>query len=134
MPRKADTFIEIKEGHIKYQYRAYHRIEENGMYSWYIPSFQMFYSSKTKEEGDQRTEAMAQSFFSFWFEKEKSFRGFIHEIHHFGFRASQHNLTVNKLLTHKINHAEFGYANGHASEEFKNSISELKETRLVVAI
>ena len=134
MPKKAANFIEIQGNKINYRYQIYHREEENGMVSWYVPAFQMFFSSKTKEEGDARSKAMVKSFFMYWFEKEKSFRGFIHEIHHFGFRASQHNLTVNRLLTHKINHAAFGYANGHAFEEFKNSIVETKNDSLAVAL
>ena len=69
-----------------------------------------------------------------WFEKEKSFRGFIHEIHHFGFRSKSHNLTVNKLLTHKINQASFAYANGHASEEFVNSIPQTQNDSLAIII
>lgn len=134
MPKEVANIIEIQGGRINYRYQAYRREEENGMISWYIPAFQMFFSSKTKEEGDLRSHAMVKSFFIFWLEKEKSFRGFVHEIHHFGFRAPHHNLTVNKLLTHKINNAAFGYANGHASQEFKNSIVETKKDSLAVAI
>lgn len=134
MPKKAINFIEIKEKQIDYRYESYRRQEANGMISWYIPAFQMYFSSKTKEEGDIRSKAMVNSFFMYWFEKEKSFRGFIHEIHHFGFRAPGHNLTVNQLLTHKINRASFGYANGHASKEFVNSISEVQNGSLAVTI
>lgn len=76
MSKEAVNFIKIKEGQINYRYDSYRRQEENGMFSWYIPAFQMFFSSKTKEEGDVRARAMVKSFFMYWFEKEKSFRGF----------------------------------------------------------
>lgn len=64
---KRETFIEIiGDGTINFGYHSRFIIEKNGMYSWYIPAYKMFFSSKTKEEGQARGIAMVKSFFMFW--------------------------------------------------------------------
>lgn len=137
MAKKPDAQIKIDiiNGKVDYSFGAYHRVEENGMYSWYIPSFRIFFSSKTKEQGTKRSITMTRSFIKYWLERKKSFRGFVLELHHLGFRASHfHDLTVNQILTRKIGNAEFGYMNGHTAEEFKNSKSEVIEDNLAMAV
>ena len=138
MPSKQpDIFVKIniKGGGIEYRYAYYHRTEKNGMHSWYIPGFNMFFSTKTQEAGSVRAAAMVKSFFIDYFEKQDSFRSFILELHRLGFRASSyHDLTINKLLTKKIPTAQLGYVNGHASTEFKNSTSQISEGSLAMAI
>lgn len=39
--------------------------EPNGMFSWHIPEFDIYFSSKTKPIGDNKAKSMVKSFFNF---------------------------------------------------------------------
>ena len=106
MSDKQPTFIEINNGRIYCGFHAYHKKTESGMYSWYIPGFNIRFSSKDKETGDKRAIIMVNAFFSYWVDRV-SYREFILEIHKLGFKAPQHDLTVNRLLTKKVHTAKF---------------------------
>ena len=113
------TFIEVTgTGVINFGYHSRFIIEEDGTYSWYIPAYKMFFSSKTKEEGQQRGISMVKSFFMFW-DKQNSYRGLILEIHNLGFRVPQyHNLTVSELIRKKRTSAKFNSTENLIPESF----------------
>ena len=137
MSKVPDTFVEIniQKRNIHYQYSVYTREESNGMYSWYVPGFNMFFSSRTESDGQKRAAAMVKSFFIDYFERQKNFRSFVLELHRLGFRANKlHDLTINKLLTKRIPYATLGYLNGHAFEQFPNSKETVSKGELEMAI
>lgn len=135
MKEKGDTHIVIEEGKISYQFSARFKMEDNGTFSWYIPSFKMFFSSKTKEQGDIRARAMAKSFFVHYLTNEKSFRNFILELHNLGFRAPlNHDLTVNKLLTKRLSYAKFNSRIVSIPKEFQDSENIINQDDLAMAL
>lgn len=122
--------IEIRNGEVKCVFDAKFIVETNGMYSWYIPAFNMFYSSRTREEGIVTGRAMSKSFFSYWLEKEKDFRSLILEINKLGFKAPDHRITVNKLLSGKTSRAKF-QSNQNVQNEFANSEKQEMELEMI---
>ena len=122
MSEKQPTYIEFKEDRkIHFAFHSRFIVEKNGMYSWYMPAYKMFFSSKTKEEGIKRGVAMAKSFFMFW-DKQNSYRGLILELHHLGFRAPQyHNLVVSEMIRKKRRFAKFNATDVTIPEAFADS-------------
>lgn len=128
------TFINMTREGIKYGFHARYRVEENGMYSWYIPAFDIYFSSQTKEQGDKRAVAMTKSFFNHWINYE-SFRSFILQIHKLGFKASEHHeLTIKQLISRQRIDAKFKSKDGFIPEEFKNSETVEQEGNLEMAM
>ncbi len=132
--KKQPTYIEFKEGKIFYGFHARYIKEENGMYSWYIPAFDIYFSSKTKEDGHKRAQAMTKSFFKVWINNE-GVRSFILQIHKLGFKApSNHQAIIRDLISKKINTAKFKSTAGHLPDDFAGSESEIQESELAMAI
>jgi hypothetical protein len=120
--------IKINAGKVSCTGHALHVIEKNGMYSWYFPGFEMFFSSTTREEGRQLAHAMAKSFFIYWLEKENNFNQMILEITKLGFKTIDHRATVNNILRGKKHKASFEVY-GRKDQSFKNA--EKEELKLV---
>lgn len=128
------SFINFTKGKINYAFHARYVKEENGMYSWYIPSFDIYFSSNTKEQGDKRAIAMTRAFFSHWINQE-SFRSFILQIHKLGFKAPEnHDFTIKQLLNKKIFEVKLKSKNGIIPAEFKNSELVEQEGNLELAM
>jgi hypothetical protein len=128
------TYINFTKEGIKYAFHARFIVEENKMYSWYIPAFKMFFSTKTEEEGEKRAIAMTKSFFKFW-KEEDSFRGLLHEINYLGFKATHyHDLTMNRMLKGQLNHAKFKAGEDYIPEDFIGSKSVLHEGELAMTM
>jgi len=106
MSNTSRNFIKIDAGKMHCSWELYHKIEDNGMHSWYIPAFKLFYSTATAEQGEKRGMNMTKSFFDFYL-KKGSFKEFILEIHKLGFKSDRHNLVMRDLLNHKIDKANF---------------------------
>lgn len=106
MGENKQTFISIEKGKIHTGFHVFNKKAENGMYSWYIPGYNIRFSSETKEQGEKRAVTMVKAFFTYW--KKSSNREFILEIHRLGFKASEHHeLTVSRLISKKITSAKF---------------------------
>lgn len=128
------SFIHMTRDGINYGFHAHYKAEENGMYSWYIPAFDIYFSSQSIEQGNKRAVAMTRSFFNHWIEHE-SFRSFILQIHKLGFKASEHHeLTIKQLISRKRIDAKFKSKDGIIPEEFKNSDIVEQEGNLALAI
>lgn len=83
---KKKPFIRILPDHIEYGYNARYKLEPSGYYSWHIPSFDIYFSSKSKEDGSKRAKAITQSFFNYWIGQE-GFERFIDKIGRLGYKA-----------------------------------------------
>ncbi|HQS23209.1 MAG: hypothetical protein B7Y11_01240 [Sphingobacteriia bacterium 24-36-13] len=100
-------YIQINETGINYSFKSYYRKEENGMYSWHIPAYNLFFSSDSVEKGTERGRKMVRSFYSFWI-KQQGFKNFLLEIHKLGFRIpTNHDYNLMQMLNRKIHSAKF---------------------------
>lgn len=79
-----DNYIDIKPGHIDYAFTAKYRKEPSGLYSWYIPSFDIYFSSSSHEDGEKRSKALTFSFFNYWIQNE-GFEAFLNKLERLGF-------------------------------------------------
>lgn len=107
MSKSEPTFISINNGKISCGFHIFFKSDENGVFSWFIPGFNIRFSSKDKESGDKRAIIMVKAYFNYWIERV-SYREFLLNIHRSGFKASEnHELTISRLLTRKTNSAKF---------------------------
>lgn len=83
------NFIQISPSRISYGFQIHSIKEANGMYSWYIPSFDTYFSSNDKELGEQRAIEISKSFFNYWL-KKKGYRAFLMQILKLGYQADSH--------------------------------------------
>ena len=83
------NFIQISPHNISYGFGTLNIQELDGSYSWYIPSFDIYFSSKTKEQGNERARAMVKSFFNFWLTNQ-GFRAFALQLFKLGYKTSTH--------------------------------------------
>lgn len=134
MANNKTPYINFSKNKIDYGFHARYVKEENGMYSWYIPSFDIYFSSNTKEQGDKRAISMTRAFFSHWINQE-SFRSFILQIHKLGFKAPEnHDFTIKQLLNKKIFDVKLKSKNSVLPEDFKNSELVEQQGNLELAI
>jgi hypothetical protein len=104
--KKTIPFIQFTDEGIKVSFNVLGK-KEGDMYSWYVPAYDIYFSSPTEEIGRKRAKSAVMSFFNYW-TKEQSFKNFILEIHKLGFRASEnHELTVKKLIDKQHIKAKF---------------------------
>ena len=130
---KEPTFIKFSKEGIHYAFHARSIQEKNGMFSWYIPAFDIFFSSKDRETGRAKAKSMTESFFTYWIGQE-SFRAFILQIHKLGFKSPNHDLTVSEMIKRKRSDAKFTSKNEYLPEGFLNSESIVEEGELAMAI
>lgn len=112
--------IHIKKGVIDYTINARFK-EEGGMYSVYIPSFDIYFSAPTMDEADRRVTVMMDSFFHFWI-TQQGWKKFVMEIHKLGFRAKGHALAMKNLLNHRPVDAKLNSLDGNIPPEFDSSL------------
>ena len=133
MAEKQPTFIKLDNGKVNFAFHARFIKEPDGLYSWYIPAYKMFFSSGSIDEGQKRAIVMAKSFFVYW-KEEKNFNGFLKELHQLGFRAtSLHDFTLKQLRLGKTRKAKFKSEDSYIPESFKNSQSVVTEGDLAIA-
>jgi hypothetical protein len=132
MSKNEPTFISINNGKISCGFHIFFKSDENGMFSWFIPGFNIRFSSTTKEAGDKRAIIMVKAYFNYWIERV-SFREFILNIHRSGFKAAEnHELTVSKILSKKLKSAKFkSLVQVPAPSDYTKS--EVLETELAIA-
>lgn len=99
MSEKDNIYIKIHQsGMVEAQYRAYYKKTEKGNYRWFIPGFNIRFTSKDMEIGEKRAFVMVKYFMHYW-DTKGSFREFLLEIHRLGFRAPKnHDLTLSRVI------------------------------------
>lgn len=133
MKTNKEDYISITGNRIDYGFHSRYRVEEDGSYSWYIPTFEMFFSSENLEAGEKRAKIMAQSFFNFWIESQ-SFRSFVLQIHKLGFKANEnHNLVIKNLLKRGVSDIKLKSKGGKIPKDFINAHSISSEMNLQMA-
>jgi hypothetical protein len=107
-PGNISSYINFKnDGDIECEFDALYIEEDDKSFSWAIPTFNMYFSSTSFEEGKITAHAMTKSFFKYWLEKEKNYHELIIQITRLGFKATDHRNTVNKMLRGKTHRAKF---------------------------
>lgn len=86
--------IKINQTSIDYSFWMYYIQEENGMFSWYLPGYDISFSTNDYETGEKRAEAMIVSFFQFWLE-DKGFQSFVLELRRLGFFPTKEGRQLN---------------------------------------
>jgi hypothetical protein len=84
-----DNFITITPNQISWGFHAHFIEEEDGMYSWYIPSLDIYFSSISRQQGDEIARDITRSFFNFWLQKQ-GFRKFLMRVLRLGYKPSSH--------------------------------------------
>ena len=72
-------FLQIKPAGIAYGFNTRIRKEDDNTFSWYIPSFDIYYHSTTYDEGIKRGNTMVNSYIQYWINKQ-GFRSFTLQI------------------------------------------------------
>ena len=126
------TFITINKDGMKYGFHGHYIKEENGAYSWYIPAFDIYFSSPNFEEGDRRAVIMVKSFMNFWI-KQQGFRGFVLQILKLGFKA-QDDKALQQLLNRKNIDAKLRAVGKSIPAEFLDSKISSQEGELAMAV
>ena len=91
-----DIFVNIDKKGINIGYKVIYK-DESGMFSAYMPGFDIYYSAPTEEEVAKRASEIVKSFTDFWI-KQNSFKDFFLQLHKLGFRTKLHNLFMKKAL------------------------------------
>ena len=126
------NFIKFSPEGIHWGYHAHYIEEENGLISWYIPSFDIYYTSTTKEEGGQIGYDATKAFFEFWL-KRQSFRKLVNKILHLGYKTENFQQLKNLLERSNINANLIG-AYHKLPNSFKDSISQEHTGELRAAV
>lgn len=131
--KEQPNFIQIKPDGINYGYHSRFIEEKNGMYSWYLPSFDIYFSSSTKEEGEKRSLEMTESFFNYWLQK-KGFRTFLMQILRLGYQARSHK-ELQGLLNRKNLNAQLRASTiKELPAAFRESETSRQEGNLATAV
>lgn len=100
-----DIFIDIKEGFIDVSYKVIYN-EEAGMFSAYMPGFDIYFSAPSEEEVKKRANRMIDTFFDFWIEQQ-GWKQLYLKIHKLGFRSKMHNLVMKDFLRNQRQSGKF---------------------------
>lgn len=84
--------------------------EDAGMYSAYMPGFDIYYSAPSEEEVTKRAKKMMDTFFDYWIQQEGWKQLFL-KIHKLGFRTNMHNLAMKNFLRNKFQTGKFTPSN-----------------------
>lgn len=126
------TYIQITPEGISWGFHARYIEEKDGMFSWYLPSFDIYFSTNTKEEGQERAKALTTSFFNYWL-KKKGFRSFLMKILRLGYTASSHEEL--KQLLHRTNlNAKLKMPSEKKSPNFTHYETIDEEGQLAIAV
>ena len=112
--------IVIKNGAISGKYKVYYSEEDNGMFSSYIPGFEICYSSANYDEMMKRSKIMVAAFFDYWV-KDNGWAQFIKHISALGFKAPNHAFTMKQLLSRKLLSANLKATHTEKQDGYKES-------------
>lgn len=126
------TFIDIRKDGIKFGFHLHYIKEEDGMYSFHIPAYNIHYSAPSFEEGDRRSVIMVSSFFNFWVLKQ-GFRQFVLQIFKLGFKTQNHD-EFKRLLNRTDLNARLSSKNWKIPAEFANYETSSQTGELSVAV
>lgn len=130
--KKRKSFINIEPKGIEWGYTAHYIIEDDGMYSWYIPSFDIFFSSMDEKEGDKIGEDATTAFFEYWLKKQ-GFRKFVNKVLSLGYKAKSFQELKNLLQRRDIN-ANLEGVSDRLPKSFANSTANEYSGKLETAV
>ena len=85
---EGQNFIKFNPNNeIEYAYVSRYAKEPSGLISWYIPAFNLYFSSTDMNDGIKRSQAMTQCFLNYWL-NEEGMEAFIDKINRLGFRTA----------------------------------------------
>ena len=103
------------------------------MYSWFVPAYNLYFSTDSLEKGRERGARMVKSFYDFWI-KQQGFKNFLLEIHKLGFRVPQnHDYTLMQMLNKKLHTAKFKAPQiSRSDDSFLESVEQEGELAMAV--
>lgn len=122
-----ETYIKITPQRLEWGFHGKYIKEPDGRFSWYLPSFDIYFSSSTLEDGDEKALAITQSFFNYWL-SEKGFRKFLMKILSLGYKPGSHEelkhllnrTNLNARLKGTMNRIPPEFANSETSDQLGN--------------
>jgi hypothetical protein len=126
------NFIDISPQRIQWGFNANYIEEKDGMFSWYLPSFDIYFSSATKEAGDKKALAITNSFFNYWL-KEKGFRRFLMKILRLGYKPASHD-ELKHLLDRTNLNAHLKGSSKRMPAEFAHAATSDQDGSLAIAV
>lgn len=131
--KRNDTYIQFTPEGMKYGFYAYCVEEKGGNYSWYVPAYDIYFSSPSKEEGSRRAKLMVSSFFNFWV-KQQGIKQFGLQLHKLGFRATNdHHTTLQQFLNNHIVKSKFKSPESKLPFDFEAAEQFEQEGEMAVA-
>jgi hypothetical protein len=127
----SSSSIDIKDGQITAHFSIFTKelTEGETHFSCYIPNFDIFYSVSSEENIEKRGKSMLKSFFHFWLKREGK-RAFFLELHKKGFRTTNHQIDMKKILNSEKNSAVFN-SDIEKIEGYKQSKENVTELSLI---
>lgn len=126
------NYINITPKNIQWGFHSHYIQEKDGMFSWYIPSFDIYFSSKTIDEGNDIAKAITNSFFNYWL-KEKGFRKFLMKLLNLGYKTSSHD-ELKHLLNRTNLNAHLKGSISRMPKEFAHAESSDQDGNLAIAV
>jgi hypothetical protein len=124
-----DKSVELETG-----FHTFYKKEKSGNYSFYIPSFDIFFGATSVEEGDKRRQILLDSYLHFWVERQ-GLNKFALELHRLGFRATSHNVVMGEMIKRKgakVINAKFKIDPPKPSGDFENAESSHHDFKIAV--
>ena len=128
------NYIKVRQDHIEYGFEARY-VDDGNMYSWYIPAYDIYFSSpKDTIEGARRAKAMVKAFYVSRFEKEKQdLKSFLIEIYKLGFYNPDHDKIIKALTDAEIREGSFKSSGDFGHREFRNAEAITHEDSYAIA-
>lgn len=95
------TYVEIIGNMFRGACYIHCKPENSGMWSFYIPAFDIFYSAESKEEGNEIAPLVIKAFYKFWGREGK--KDLVLKLHKLGFKAKRHSIEMTEFLHRKTN-------------------------------
>lgn len=124
--------IEFAGENITVNYVVKTRNEGNGVYSSYMPGFDMYFTSNSQEDSLVKAESMLNHFFDFWI-KDQNWKSFVLQMHKLGFRAPLHNMEMQNLLKNRPTTTNFQNNKSLDSDNVFSSMESIKQEAQLVA-
>jgi len=132
MNTKAPDFISMQpigdSIRVHWQFTVFRKKEKNGRTSCYIPSFDIYFSSKENDkESIGRKGTVITRMFIDHFMIQKDIKGFTLEIHKRGFRTTNDAHIVSEFIKNNIKKAKFNFHISDSKEGYGDGIIQQSE-------
>ncbi len=135
MKKNQIATVTINDRGVHVHYRAYYRPEANGMFTWFIPGFDIYYSSRDKESGANKSLNLTKSWLSFY-ERQSKLSELMLDLRKMGFEASDGNTDykiMKAIKGERPKQIKFRVANYNTPERFKDSEVMEMENQFAIA-